>query len=40
MFDDLIGKTIEVYVNNMLIKNIKMKDHIKHLDATFQILYG
>ncbi|XP_022858151.1 uncharacterized protein LOC111379057 [Olea europaea var. sylvestris] len=38
MFMDLIGKTMEVYVNNMLVKSLEAKDHITHLNSTFQIL--
>lgn len=38
MFDDLIRKTMEVYVDDMLVKNLKTVDHVKHLDTTFQIL--
>lgn len=38
MFADLIGKTIEVYVDDILVKSLKTLDHLKHFDATFQIL--
>lgn len=38
MFTDLIGKTIEVYIDNMLVKSLKMKDHVKHLDEAFRTL--
>lgn len=29
---------MEVYVDDMLVKNLKTVDHVKHLDTTFQIL--
>lgn len=38
MFVNLIGKTIEVYVDNMLVKSLKADDHMTHLNETFQIL--
>lgn len=38
MFTKLFVNTIEVYVDDMLIKNLKIKDHDKHLDMTSKIL--
>lgn len=38
MFANLIGKIIEVYVDDLLVKGLKTKDNLKHLDKTFQIL--
>lgn len=38
MFIDHIGKTMEVYVDDMLVKILKTKDHVKHLEEAFQIL--
>ncbi|XP_022864597.1 uncharacterized protein LOC111384542 [Olea europaea var. sylvestris] len=38
MFMDLIGKTMEVYADDMLVKSLEAKDHITHLNSTFQIL--
>ena len=38
MFKDLIGKTIEVYVDDMLVKLKLAKDHMVHLEETFSIL--
>ncbi|XP_022894074.1 uncharacterized protein LOC111408560 [Olea europaea var. sylvestris] len=32
------AKTMEVYVNDMLVKSLEAEDHIKHLNSTFQIL--
>ncbi|XP_022848768.1 uncharacterized protein LOC111371087 [Olea europaea var. sylvestris] len=36
MFVDLIGKTMEVYVDNMLVKSLKADDHVMHLNDTFR----
>ena len=38
MFKDLIGKTMEVYVDDMLVKSMKKAEHIKHLEEAFQVL--
>ena len=38
MFKELIGKTMEVYIDDMLIKSIKAADHIAHLEEAFDIL--
>lgn len=38
MFTKLFVNTIEVYVDDMLIKSLKIKDHDKHLDMTSKIL--
>lgn len=38
MFIELIGKTMNVYVNDMLVKCLEAIDHVKHLDVAFQIL--
>ena len=32
MFKDLIGKSMEVYVDDMLVKSKMTGDHIKHLN--------
>ncbi|KAL0427416.1 UNVERIFIED_CONTAM: Retrovirus-related Pol polyprotein from transposon opus [Sesamum latifolium] len=42
MFKDLIGKTMEVYVEDMLIKSKEDKEHITHLQAAFEVMrrYG
>lgn len=37
MFADLIGKTMEVYMDDMLAKSLKADDHIRHLEEVFQI---
>ena len=38
IFKELIGKTMEVYINDMLVKSIKAADHIAHLKEAFDIL--
>lgn len=38
MFMDLIGKKMEVYIDDMLIKSLKAKDHLEHLMLTFKLL--
>ena len=38
MFRDLIGKTMEVYVDDMLIKSKPVVDHIRDLGEMSQIL--
>ena len=35
---DLIGKSMEVYMDNMLVKSKIAGDHIKHLNQMFNIL--
>lgn len=37
MFVELIGKTMEIYVDDILVKRLKLEDHTKHLDEVFQI---
>lgn len=38
IFADLIRKTMEVYVDNMLVKSLKVDDHVMHVNEAFQIL--
>nr|XP_017221509.1 PREDICTED: uncharacterized protein LOC108198257 [Daucus carota subsp. sativus] len=38
MFKDQIGKTMEVYVDDMLVKSKKANDHVSHLCDMFEIL--
>ncbi|KAL5546086.1 hypothetical protein UlMin_005773 [Ulmus minor] len=38
MFKDQIGKTMEVYVDDMLFKSLKTEEHIQNLKETFEIL--
>ena len=38
MFKDLIGKTMEVYVDDMLVKSRAVADHVDYLGQMFSIL--
>ena len=38
MFENQIGKTIKVYMDDMLVKSKKARDHIMHLSEMFGIL--
>ena len=38
MFKDLVGKTMEVYVEDMLVKSRMVRDHVEHLRQMFNIL--
>ncbi|KAL8115462.1 hypothetical protein AgCh_022089 [Apium graveolens] len=38
IFKDLIGKTMEVYVDDMLVKSLVKTDHIAHLREAFEVL--
>ncbi|CAA0831241.1 Unknown protein, partial [Striga hermonthica] len=38
MFSRLIGQTMEVYVDDMLVKSVVANDHVTHLNEMFKIL--
>ena len=38
MFAEQIGQTIEVYIDNMLVRSLDTKDHISHLQQAFSTL--
>lgn len=38
MFANLIGKTMEVYIDDMLVKSMKAEQHLVHLEQAFQVL--
>ncbi|KAG7567917.1 Reverse transcriptase domain [Arabidopsis thaliana x Arabidopsis arenosa] len=38
MFHKHLGKTMEVYIDDMLVKSLRKEDHIKHLEECFEIL--
>uniref|UniRef100_A0A5B7BB47 Reverse transcriptase domain-containing protein n=1 Tax=Davidia involucrata TaxID=16924 RepID=A0A5B7BB47_DAVIN len=38
MFQRQIGETMEVYIDDMLVKSLRAEDHITHLSETFTIL--
>ena len=39
MFKDLIRNTMEVNIDDMLVKSLKVADHIAHLKKNFRILH-
>ena len=39
IFRPLMGKTMEVYINDMLVKSKERPDHTKHLEETFELLH-
>ena len=38
IFQPLIGKTMKVYIDDMLVKTNEHPDHTKHLQETFELL--
>lgn len=38
MFTQQLGKAMEVYVDDMLVKSIHVKDHLTHLSEMFDVL--
>ncbi|KAJ0548844.1 putative nucleotidyltransferase, Ribonuclease H [Helianthus annuus] len=38
MFKDQIGQTMEVYIDDMVVKSIKAEDHLRDLEEAFDIL--
>ncbi|MGI4673529.1 reverse transcriptase family protein, partial [Klebsiella pneumoniae] len=38
IFKHLIGKTMEVYVDDMLVKSLEKASHIEHLREAFEVL--
>ena len=38
MFAEQIGKTMEVYIDDMLVKSKLVVDHVKNLDLMFKVL--
>ena len=38
MFGSQIGKTVEVYIDDMLVKSVRKEDHLAHLREVFEIL--
>ena len=38
IFKNLIGKTMEVYVDDMLVKSLDKADHLQHLKEAFEVL--
>ena len=38
MFADMRGKSMEVYIDDMLVKSLAAADHLNHLEQSFQVL--
>ena len=38
MFSQQLGKTMEVYIDDMLVESLKERDHITHLENCFERL--
>ena len=38
MFADQIGRTMEVYIDDMLVKSLEVEDHISHLQQAFSTI--
>ena len=38
MFSEPLGKTMEVYIDDMLVKSFEERDHITHLQECFERL--
>jgi len=38
VFKPLIGKTIEVYIDDMITKSVKEANHVQDLEETFKLL--
>ena len=38
MFHNLLGKTMEVYIDDMLVKSLHAEDHVDHLKQSFEVL--
>ena len=38
MFKGHIGDTMEVYIDDMVVKSLHVADHVKHLETAFDIL--
>ena len=38
MFGHLIGKTVEVYIDDMLVNSVKKEDHLTHLKEVLGVL--
>ena len=39
IFRPLIGRTMEVYIDDMIVKTKERPDHTKHLRETFELLH-
>ena len=39
IFKDLIGRSIEVHIDDMIIKSLKAEDHANDLRQVFEVLF-
>ena len=39
MFTEMLRKSMEVYIDDMLVKSTDVKDHIRHLEECFSVLW-
>ena len=38
MFSEYLGKTMEVYIDDMLVKSLSAEQHLDHLRQAFEVL--
>ena len=38
MFKEMIGKTMEVYIDDMFVKSLRAADHIAYLEEVFGVM--
>ena len=38
MFQNLLGKMMEVYIDDTLVKSLRIENHINHLKQSFEVL--
>ena len=38
MFSKMLGQTMDVYINDMLVKSLRADQHIAHLEQSFEVL--
>ena len=38
IFKPLIGRTVEVYINNIIVKSKTWAEHAKHLEEAFRLM--
>lgn len=38
MFQENLGRIVEVYIDDMVVKSLLKTDHIEHLEEAFEVL--
>ena len=38
MFSEMLGQTMEVYIDDMLVQSLRADQHIAHLEQSFDVL--